>query len=109
MWPARRGSHEAPQTRLLRRPGARDRASSISALGITSRAENVQFIMSDYVIRPAAPDDLPALTDIYNYYIVHTPITFDLRTFTSDERQAWFDDHRASGRHRLLVATHARG
>jgi phosphinothricin acetyltransferase len=70
---------------------------------------NVQFLMSDYVIRPAAPNDLPALTDIYNYYIVHTPITFDLRTFTSDERQAWFDDHRASGRHRLLVATDERG
>ena len=55
-------------------------------------------------IRPATPDDLPALTDIYNYYVVNTTITFDLRPFTAEERRPWFDDHKASGRHRLLVA-----
>jgi phosphinothricin acetyltransferase len=55
-------------------------------------------------VRPAALDDLPALTAIYNHYIVHSPITFDVRTYAPDERRAWFDDHAASGRHRLLVA-----
>ena len=56
------------------------------------------------LIRPATLDDLPALTGIYNHYIVHTTITFDVRPFAPDERRGWFDDHAASGRHRLLVA-----
>jgi phosphinothricin acetyltransferase len=61
--------------------------------------------MSHYQIRAATLDDLPALTDIYNHYIVHTAVTFDLQTFTADERRAWFDDHKSSGPHRLIVAT----
>jgi phosphinothricin acetyltransferase len=65
--------------------------------------------MSNHVIRAATLGDLPALTDIYNHYVIDTTITFDLRPFTADERQPWFDDHKASGPHRLLVATDARG
>jgi phosphinothricin acetyltransferase len=60
--------------------------------------------MSDYTIRPAALDDLQALTDIYNYYVVNTAITFDVQPFAAAERRAWFDDHAMTGRHRLLVA-----
>jgi len=56
-------------------------------------------------LRPATLDDLPALTDIYNYYVVNTTITFDLHPFTAGERRPWFDDHKSSGPHRLLVAT----
>ena len=61
--------------------------------------------MADHAIRPATLDDLEALTEIYNHYIVKTAITFDLHPFTTAERRAWFDDHRDSGPHRLLVAT----
>jgi phosphinothricin acetyltransferase len=61
------------------------------------------------VVRPATLDDLQALTDIYNYYVVNTAITFDLHPFTAEQRQAWFDDHKPSGPHRLLVATDSRG
>jgi len=57
------------------------------------------------VIRNAVVDDLPALTDIYNHYIVHTAITFDLFPFTADERRSWFDAHGTTGRYRLFVAT----
>ena len=60
--------------------------------------------MPTYIVRPAVLDDLQALTDIYNHYIVHTAITFDLRPVTLDERRAWFDEHAATGRYRLLVA-----
>jgi phosphinothricin acetyltransferase len=60
-------------------------------------------------VRAAAPDDLPALTAIYNHYIVHTTITFDLQPFEPDGRRAWFDDHASTGRHRLLVAVDAGG
>lgn len=55
-------------------------------------------------IRAAVIDDLPALTDIYNHYILHTPITFDVNPYTVDQRRPWFDEHACSGRHRLLVA-----
>jgi phosphinothricin acetyltransferase len=60
--------------------------------------------MSAPAIRPATLDDLPALTDIYNHYVVHTAITFDMRPFAPEERRAWFDEHATTGRHRLLVA-----
>ena len=60
-------------------------------------------------IRAATIDDLPDLTDIYNHYIVHTAITFDLHTFTAGERRDWFEEHKASGPHRLLVATAENG
>src|SRR5436190_10308849 len=56
------------------------------------------------MIRPATLLDLPALTEVYNHYVVNTAITFDLRPFTAVERRSWFDDHRTGGRHRLLVA-----
>ena len=65
--------------------------------------------MADYAIRPARVDDLEALTEIYNHYVVHSAITFDLHPFTAAERRAWFDDHSDSGPHRLLVAIDERG
>ena len=55
-------------------------------------------------IRPAVLHDLPELTAIYNHYVVHTAITFDLAPFEPDGRRAWFGEHSASGRHRLVVA-----
>jgi len=55
-------------------------------------------------VRPATEDDLPALTAIYNHYIVNTPITFDVQPFSVNERRGWFDDHVQGGRYRLLVA-----
>ena len=64
---------------------------------------------SDFEIRSANLDDLKALTDIYNHYVLHTAITFDLRPLTIDERRPWFDDHKPTGPHRLLVATDRTG
>jgi phosphinothricin acetyltransferase len=60
--------------------------------------------VSSLVIRPAVLADLRALTDIYNHYVVHTAVTFDVRPFLPDERRPWFDDHLVNGRHRLMVA-----
>jgi phosphinothricin acetyltransferase len=53
-------------------------------------------------VRAAGARDLPALTAIYNHYVVHTPITFDVTPFEPAARQAWFDAH-PGGRHHLLV------
>jgi len=61
------------------------------------------------LFRPAILDDLPALTDIYNHYVVNTTITFDLRPFAPAERRAWFDEHATTGRHRLIVAADSDG
>ena len=55
-------------------------------------------------VRRATLDDLPALTDIYNHYIVETPVTFDLAPLEPDDRREWFDAHQGSLRYQLMVA-----
>jgi len=55
-------------------------------------------------VRSAVLSDLPQLTDIYNHYVLHTPITFDVSPFAPEERRPWFDAHASTGRHRLIVA-----
>lgn len=54
--------------------------------------------------RPASRADLPRLTEIYNHYVVHTPITFDLEPYTVERRVAWLEQFAPTGRHRLVVA-----
>ena len=60
--------------------------------------------MADVNIRPATRDDLPRLTEIYNYYVVNTPITFDLEPVTVEQRARWYDEHTGGHRHQLFVA-----
>ena len=60
--------------------------------------------MNEIIIRPAQVADLPRLTDIYNHYVLNTPVTFDIEPYTVERRRAWFDQFGTSGRHRLLVA-----
>lgn len=55
-------------------------------------------------VRPGRIEDLPALTDIYNHYVVNTHITFDVEPFTVEQRAEWFSHYGETGRHRLLVA-----
>jgi len=54
-------------------------------------------------IRPAARADAEAIATIYDWYIEHTPITFDLEPLSPGRRDAWFDEH-PGGRHLALVA-----
>ena len=65
--------------------------------------------MNPLRIRPAREEDLPRLVEIYNHFVVHTPITFDLQPYDPQGRRAWFDEHVGSGRHRLLVAADEQG
>jgi phosphinothricin acetyltransferase len=60
--------------------------------------------MADISIRRAEQRDLPELLAIYNHYVVNTPITFDLEPRTLAQRQAWFDDFGAAGKHQCFVA-----
>lgn len=55
-------------------------------------------------IRNATDADLPRLTEIYNHYIEHTAITFDIEPYTTEQRQPWFAQFAPTGPHRLLVA-----
>lgn len=60
--------------------------------------------MSPVSIRRVEQGDLSALLDIYNHYIVRTPITFDIAPKTRAERQAWLDGFAPAGRHQCFVA-----
>jgi len=49
--------------------------------------------MSTIVIRPAARADLAQITSIYNYYVLNTPITFDIEPVGPEQRVEWFNEH----------------
>jgi len=57
--------------------------------------------------RPANRADLPRLTEIYNHYVIHTPVTFDVEPYTPEKRATWFEQFAVSGRYRLIVAEEA--
>ena len=60
--------------------------------------------MADVHIRPATMADLPRLTEIYNHYVIHTPVTFDINPHTVEKRAVWFQQFASAGRYHLLVA-----
>ena len=60
--------------------------------------------MPEVRVRPAVRGDLSRLTEIYNYYVANTPITFDIETYTVERRESWFNQFSERGRHRLMVA-----
>ena len=62
---------------------------------------------TDIVIRRVEQGDLPTLTEIYNYYVRETPITFDLEPKSLAQRREWLDGFAPVGRYQCFVA--ARG
>jgi 2-haloacid dehalogenase len=62
-------------------------------------------VTSQIDVRSAGIDDLAAITDIYNHYILNSVATFDVEPVNADERRGWFDHYSDTGRYRLLVAT----
>ena len=60
--------------------------------------------MSDMRIRTAERGDLARITEIYNYYVLNTPVTFDVEAYTVERREAWFAQFSVTGRYRLWVA-----
>jgi phosphinothricin acetyltransferase len=55
-------------------------------------------------VRPAARADLARMTEIYNHYVLTTPITFDIEPVTEAQRRPWFQEHTEPPRYRLFVA-----
>jgi phosphinothricin acetyltransferase len=62
------------------------------------------MIVAEVSIRTAQASDLLRLTEIYNHYVLHTPVTFDIEPQTLDQRETWFAQFSDRGRYRLLVA-----
>jgi phosphinothricin acetyltransferase len=54
-------------------------------------------------VRPATAEDLSAVNDVYNQYVVEAHYTFDLEPMTMEARREWFAHYGETGRHRLLV------
>ncbi len=63
--------------------------------------------MSDVLIRRARSADLADLTEIYNHYVVHTSITFDVEPYTPEARRPWLEQFAETGRYQLFVAERA--
>ncbi len=55
------------------------------------------------LIRDGCDEDLPRLLDIYNYYVDHTHITFDIERMSLEPGRAWFGKFGPRGPHRLFV------
>jgi L-amino acid N-acyltransferase YncA len=49
--------------------------------------------MNPTLLRDAVAADLPAISDIYNYYVLHSTCTYQLEPETLADRQSWFDLH----------------
>jgi len=55
-------------------------------------------------VRLATEADIPRITEIYNYYVLNTPIAFDIDPASLSERLDWFRQFSTTGRHRIFVA-----
>ena len=51
--------------------------------------------MNPPLIRLATEDDLRAIDEIYNYYVLHSTCTYQLEIEPLESRQAWFAGHPA--------------
>lgn len=60
-------------------------------------------------VRVASSSDLDALTEIHNYYVENTHISFDVQAFTPEQREPWFHAHSNCRRHRIVVAENEKG
>jgi len=59
--------------------------------------------MSNLLIRPAIEADLASINNIYNHYVQHTHITFDIEPWSAQKRLAWFAQFNGT-RYQLWVA-----
>ena len=57
-------------------------------------------------VRYAEAADAAAVNEIYNHYILETPITFDLEPWSIEQRLGWLSGFKRDGPYRMLVAEH---
>lgn len=58
--------------------------------------------MEPITLRPANENDLPAINDIYNYYVMHCTCTYQEEPETLADRTLWFAAHEP--KHPVIVA-----
>ena len=56
------------------------------------------------LIRSARGSDLARINEIYNVYIVDSPISFDLEPWDLEQRATWWDHYADTGPYRVIVA-----
>ena len=59
-------------------------------------------------VRPSEANDAAALRDIYNYYVEHSHVTFDLEPKSTSERRAWLEKFN-NPQHRCCSAVQSDG
>lgn len=59
---------------------------------------------TDLAVRAAARRDLGDITALYNRFVEHTTVNFDIDPFTVEAREGWFGQFAPTGRRRLFVA-----
>ncbi len=67
------------------------------------RTESPQSV-ADVLVRRGRESDLAHINEIYNHYVLTTPVTFDIEPITMEQRRAWFARYTTGGRHQLFVA-----
>jgi len=97
-WPWNRSAESIQAADVLHRGATRDRVHGIPT---TSPKEKE---LGGLVIRPAQETDLPRLTEIYNYYIRETAVTFEVEAYSVEQRKPWLAQFGETGRYRILVA-----
>jgi L-amino acid N-acyltransferase len=55
----------------------------------------VRCPLNTTLLRDASAADLPAISAIYNYYVIHSTCTYQIDPETIADRRAWFDLHSA--------------
>ena len=60
--------------------------------------------MSGMVARSGREDDLERINEIYNHYVLTSPVTFDLDAITMEQRRSWLAQFSTAGPYRLFVA-----
>ncbi|OGP82968.1 MAG: GNAT family N-acetyltransferase [Deltaproteobacteria bacterium RBG_13_65_10] len=58
--------------------------------------------MGSLAVRAATKDDLAAINDIYNHYVIRSTTTYDVEPITAEERGRWFAEH--GPEHPVIVA-----
>ena len=55
-------------------------------------------------IRPARQTDIPAITDLFNFYIANTNARFEEEPLTLEDRAQWFKGFQTNPKYRVIVA-----
>jgi phosphinothricin acetyltransferase len=71
------------------KPGSPER----NALACEGRARQEFTGMANVFLRDATRDDLAAINEIYNHYVLHSTCTYQTEPSTAPERLEWFAAH----------------